>query len=69
MFIFLISSISKHHFFVNTSHRDCDYFYDHVNHTDRVDYDDHIENQILGEDCSRSSCRRQRSEASEEVEH
>ena len=84
MFIFLISSISKHHYFVILTHRDYDDFYDHFNHTDRVDHDDHIdsvnqidhvdhvdhiENRFLGEDCRRSSSRRQRSEAGEEVEH
>ena len=84
MFISLISSIHTHHYFVILTHRDFDNFYDHVNHMDRLDHDDYIdrvnhidhvahvdriENRFLGEDCCRSSSRRQRSEAGEEVEH
>ena len=84
MFIFLISSIPTHRYFVIHTHRDYDDFDDHVNHIDcvdhddyidrvnhidHVDYDNHIENRFLGEDCYRSSSRRQRSEAAEEVEH
>ena len=52
MFIYHISSISTHQYFVILTHHDYDDFYDqvndidsvnHIDHVDHVDYDDHVD--------------------------